>query len=412
MGLEIRAVVFVAAMMNSMYSHSPPSHKDPYAKLTTTSCIINPTDSSQTSCCKIGSTCGSKCSDSQQECNATTTITSAGSTITSVSPACCGRQCPQTSMFGCPQSLGNGCCSYGSTCAPERRCISTIVESSSQSAIVTQIPDGCTTSQIKCESSLGGGCCAVTQSCVKVDEGARCAEATITPTGSGLVAVEGDKELGAGAKAGISVGVIVVAGLVIGGVTYFCLRKRRRRSEMGSGSVRPAVVPGAVIGSGGGGGGRDMSDLNSDVYSRPGGLPGVAQDYFGPEPQMGPYSDAPHDELSPGTTPGVGERGGVPVVPHGPGDIAVPVEIDSGVPGPGSSPSPQPGSAVPSSPVGEGTPRFLTPSSHVAVAGTFELYGSSPDVDGSSPYVPSPGTQGGSPFGEGPSPSPGEGRRG
>ena len=164
---------------------------------------------------------------------------------------------------------------------------------------------------------------------------------------------------------------------------------------------------GAVIGSGGGGG-RDMSDMNSDVLSsRPGGLPGMAQDYFGPEPQIGPYSDA-HDQLSPGAERGGG--GGVPVVPDGPWDIAVPVEIDSGVPGP----SPQPGSDVPSSPVGEeGAPRFQPPSSHLAVAGTFELYGSSPDPSGDvdrTPYVSSPGTQG-SPYGEVPSPSPGDGRR-
>lgn len=167
-------------------------------------------------------------------------------------------------------------------------------------------------------------------------------------------------------------------------------------------------VVGAVIGSSAGGG-RDMSDLNSDALSRPGGLPGVAQDYFGPEPQIGPYSDS-HDQLSPGATPGT-ERGGVPVVPHGPSDIAVPVEIDSGVP----LPSPQPGSAVPSSPVGaEGTPRFQPPPSHVAVEGTFELYGSAPDPSGDldvTPIVPSPGTQV-SPFREVPSPSPGEGRRG
>lgn len=205
-------------------------------------------------------------------------------------------------------------------------------------------------------------------------------------------------------------GVIVIAGLVIGGVTYFCLRKRRRISEAGSTGHRARPTMGTVIGSGGGGGGRDMSDMNSEALSRPGGLPGVAQDYFGPAPQIGPYSDA-HDELSPGTTPGA-DRGGVPVVPHGPSDIAVPVEIDSGELGR----SPQPGSGVPSSPAGEeGAARYQPPPSHRAVEGTFELYGSSPSPSGDgdvffTPYEPSPGTQV-SPYGEGPSPSPGDGQR-
>jgi hypothetical protein len=53
---------------------------------------------------------------------------------------------------------------------------------------------------------------------------------------------------------------------------------------------------------------------------------GLVQDYFGPAPAVGPYSET--HNTSPMTTPGV-DRGGVPLQPHGPGDIAVPVEIDS-----------------------------------------------------------------------------------
>lgn len=313
-------------------------------------------------------------------------------------------------MFGCPSSFGNGCCSYGSTCAPSGQCVSTIQESTTEPDVVSRVPDGCTTSQITCDASLGGGCCAVTQSCVRVDDRVRCAEVTITPTASGITAVPAaENELSVGAKAGISVGVIVVAGLAIGAATYLCLRRRRRRSEAASSSVnpRPRNVIGALIG---GGGGRDMTDLNSDSVSRPGGggggvgLPGVAQDYFGPDAQIGPYSDAQQDShFSPGTTPGATDRG-VPVMPHGPGDIAAPVEIDSRSP----QPSPQPASTVLASPESEVThssynnlsnsgPRFQPPPAHVAVEGTFELYGSYPDPDPDpaevgnlTPQVPSP----------------------
>ncbi|KAM7195434.1 hypothetical protein V8F20_007493 [Naviculisporaceae sp. PSN 640] len=359
-------------------------------------CIFSPGNLKEAACCKIGTTCGSECPESKIECLSPTTATGTdGGVFTTGIPACCGRRCPQTSMFGCPSSLGNGCCSYDSTCAPGGKCISTIQSSTTEPALVTPIPEGCTTSQITCASSLGGGCCAITQSCVMVDNGVRCAEVTITPTGSGISAAvppDSRTELGTGAKAGIGVGVIVIAGLIVGGLTYLCLRQRRRRqSEAASSSAnpRPRNVVGALIG---GGGGRAMTDLNSDSVSRPGGgLPGVAQDYFGPEAQIGPYSDAHHDQLSPGTTPGAGERGGVPILPHGPGDIAAPVEIDSRAP----QASPQPAS-----------------TGHVAVEGTFELYGSDPDPppENLSPYVPSPSVaeSGVSPGGRSlPSPSPG-----
>ncbi|KAM7221073.1 hypothetical protein V8F06_003458 [Rhypophila decipiens] len=373
-------------------------------------CIVNPSDSTKPGCCKIGSTCGSPCSESAVACVSPTTFTSAGTTSTSLVPACCPRQCPQTSMFGCPESLGNGCCSYGSTCAPNKKCISTIQESTTESAIVPLVPDGCTTSQISCAPSLGGGCCAVTQSCVRLegDPPVGCAEVTVTPTASGITAVPtADAGLSAGAKAGISVGVIVIAGLVIGVATYMCLRRRRRRRSVAASSSanpRPGNVVGALIG--GGAGGRDMTDLNSDSVSRPGvGLPGVAQDYFGPDPQLGPYSDAHHAQLSPGATPGAAERGGVPIMPHGPGDIAAPVEIDSR---PAQSPASDERGNNNTNHDNNGS-TFQPPPSHVAFEGTFELYGSDPDPPRESvtPYIPSPGSHV-SPSGETiPSPSPG-----
>jgi hypothetical protein len=122
-----------------------------------------------------------------------------------------------------------------------------------------------------------------------------------------------------------------------------------------------------------------MSDEASDVVSsgRLGGRPrGLTQDYFGPAPAMGPYSET--HSTSAVTTPG--ERGGVPLQPHGPGDIAVPVELDSRL----------------GSPRTEGAPASLrsTPGvggSHVVDNGDYEryeLYGS--EAGQLSPYLPSP----------------------
>lgn len=102
---------------------------------------------------------------------------------------------------------------------------------------------------------------------------------------------------------------------------------------------------------------------------------GAAQDYFGPAPAVGPYSET--HSTSAVTTPGL-DRGGVPLQPHEPGDIAVPVEIDSRL-----SETPKPAEAVIrpgrsasyDSYYGDGHERY-------------ELYGS--DVGQISPTLPSP----------------------
>lgn len=247
-------------------------------------------------------------------------------------------------MFQCAESFGGGCCSYGSTCASGGLCISTLGPTTTP--LLTPVPDGCTTGQISCPASLGGGCCADTQSCTLIDNRAHCADAVLqTPTGGGPISViEDDPGLSAGAKAGVAVGVVVGCGLILGAATWWCLRRRkeerrRRQSEGGGGGgsgsprPRPANVIGRVVGGASGSGrgrGAEMTDeAFSDMMSRSGS--GVVQDYFGPEPAVGPYSDTSPHSASAVTTPGPEqrERGGVPLQPHEPGDIAVPVEIDS-----------------------------------------------------------------------------------
>ncbi|AEO62309.1 uncharacterized protein THITE_2060551 [Thermothielavioides terrestris NRRL 8126] len=301
-------------------------------------CIVNPATTTIGACCHLGSTCGSPCNATEYACKSTQTLTTSGTTTTTVIPACCGRRCTVSTMFACASSFGTGCCPFGAVCGSSNHCLTTLAPSQSTSLPIA--PPGCTTSQISCPASLGGGCCAATQSCTFVaGAGARCAETPpAAPTGTGGVTVveaDGDGSgLGAGAKAGIAVGVVVGAGLVLGAATWVCVRRRRgsRSGDVGesagSGSRRTAGLVGRVAGGGGGGAGtgREMSEENSDMASRSGRLAGLAQDYFGPTPAVGPYSDT--HGTSAVTTPGM-DRGGVPLQPHEPGDIAAPVEIDS-----------------------------------------------------------------------------------
>jgi hypothetical protein len=124
----------------------------------------------------------------------------------------------------------------------------------------------------------------------------------------------------------------------------------------------------------------------SDVLSRSGRGSGLVQDYFGPGPAIGPYSET-QDGTSAVTTPGL-ERGGVPLQPDGPGDIAVPVEIDSRLREPTDVPSdlavtPPTGSAAVARPYSEDygqEERFELDATEVGQI--------SPGLP--SPYTPSP----------------------
>ncbi|KAK3945830.1 hypothetical protein QBC46DRAFT_61453 [Diplogelasinospora grovesii] len=357
-------------------------------------CIVNPSTTTAAACCSIGSNCGSPCSASEYyQCDSTATITTGGSTTTSLVAACCPRVCTSTSMFGCPDG---GCCSYGFICGSNKACIATATSSSSVSPVVSAVPPGCTTSQIACASSLSGGCCAVTQSCTLVSGKAACA--ALTPTGSGITPVpSGDGGLSTGAKAGLAIGVVAIAGILIGAATWWWVRRRRQREQSeGSSSRRPRPngVSGAVIG----GGGRDMSEVQSDILTSPGGqLPGITQDYFGPDAAVGPYTETDHHNPSTGTSPGVDrDRGGVPLQPHDPNDFVVPVEIDSRIrerpPSIQHTPEQEAAQAVGRA---DGQPPPQPPQHHMATQGgthafgPYELHGSDLTPNQASPYTPS-----------------------
>ena len=147
---------------------------------------------------------------------------------------------------------------------------------------------------------------------------------------------------------------------------------------------RPTGVTGVVLG-----GGQDVSDIaTTDVFTPAAPLPGLTHDYFGPDPVVGPYSEA--RDASTGITPGVHQdRGGVPLVPHGPSDIAAPVEIDSTVRQPQPSP-PVEARTQSSRSVGRSTSGSAAPQLGDTIDERFELYGSEVMPDAPVPDFPSP----------------------
>jgi hypothetical protein len=121
--------------------------------------------------------------------------------------------------------------------------------------------------------------------------------------------------LSTGAKAGIGVGVAVGALAIIGALMWFFLvhRPRARQSSKAT-SVPPAAMSQA-----------SKSERNgAPPRPSPGRQASQPSDYFGPAAESGPFTE---DHNSPAMSPG--SNRGVPATPQSPGDIAVPVEIDS-----------------------------------------------------------------------------------
>ncbi|KAH7262040.1 hypothetical protein BKA59DRAFT_505085 [Fusarium tricinctum] len=313
-------------------------------------------------CCPIGSNCSndSPCGSTAYFC--TRTVTSGG-TATALQ-GCCDRKCPRTSLYLCPSSLGGNCCGYNSECRAGGNCAST--KAASRTDLLSPIPSGCTTSQHKC--SDGAGCCDNDQDCTQVSGEGYCAQAT--PTGSGVTIVDdndndddSDDGLSDGAKAGIGVGVVVGTGIIVAGLAWMCLRKRRQQ--------RTATGPSASGDVDGSGPPRDtMTDI-SGSHART----GLTRDYFGPDPAAGPYTEQASSRV---TSPG--REAAVPMHAQGPGDIAAPVEIDSttregsDLLSPMSSPS-----------------LYQTPLSET-MNGRFELYGNESAITPGRPLsiVPTP----------------------
>lgn len=184
---------------------------------------------------------------------------------TTISSTCCPRSCTATSQYLCASAYGGQCCNYDQGCASNSQCIATSTSSSIASNTGTATGTG--------------------------------------PTGSSSASSSSSSGLSIGAKAGVGAGVAVGALVVVSGFLWFCLAHRRR-------AKRAAAVPA-------------MSQGSDSGAKRPsGGRSG--SDYFGPAAAVGPFTEH-HDSTA--TSPGA--RSGVPVSPQSPGDIAIPVEIDS-----------------------------------------------------------------------------------
>ncbi|KAH8671131.1 hypothetical protein BX600DRAFT_434257 [Xylariales sp. PMI_506] len=289
-------------------------------------------------CCGMGANCDTGCPTDFYRTNTTSTVvttitpTSTGtgtnvllaSTETVTTSVCKSRLCDTTGYL-CASQFGGNCCVNGQTCVTNG-CQGVIT---SQPTLVSTF-NGCSaTNDFPC--SVGGGCCATGQTCTSTSDSFYCA-GTASPPGGLNVTTSGGGGLSQGAKAGIGVGVAGAAAIVIGGLTWFCLRQRRdarSRAQDPSAYDRTQTghtpTPGAGTGGGGGGVGA-MSEVSGP--SRGGAhhvhQSGLAYDYFGPAAVPGPYTQVE------GHTPDALEHG-VPVRPQGPDDIIAPVEIDSGL---------------------------------------------------------------------------------
>ncbi|KAJ1326702.1 axial budding pattern protein 2 [Microdochium nivale] len=280
-----------------------------------------------------------------------TTSTKIDQLITaSVSPGCGSRPCGRSS-FLCQGQFGGQCCGYGSVCGSGSLCIADVT--ASVPPVVNTKPAECdATTLFACiPGNRTAGCCKHGQTCVGNDF---CSGQPALPTGIDGTLETPPSELSSHAKAGIGAGVAVGAAVVIGLLTWFCVRRRRearaasRRQSTATGSHLPP--PNHTTRHHGGGGGAASGTISPDLYpgsrqeramsdvSGPtsggmsGGRPplhqsGLVYDYFGPDAVHGPYTEdagAPYPE---GVVPGRTLSRGVPPVPRGPSDISTPVEI-------------------------------------------------------------------------------------
>jgi hypothetical protein len=113
--------------------------------------------------------------------------------------------------------------------------------------------------------------------------------------------------LSTGAKAGIGAGLGVAALFAVALLLWFCVL--RRREAMLSQKADSNPDPGPA-----------MSQVSGSAGPK---APSQAADYFGPAAVAGPFTSG---HASTVTSPG---GHAVPLSPQGPGDIQVPVEIDS-----------------------------------------------------------------------------------
>lgn len=294
----------------------------------------------QVGCCGFGTNCDAQCTSTLYRTNASSTFevtttlpppttTASGATTTgdesviigtTTSPyvGCATRPCA-LSAFQCPSSMGHGCCNNDQVCGSNSVCLAP------STTVATDVPTrGCSGTPSATDCVDGGGCCLRGETCVNVDGTPGCSGTPIVDGPAGANTTTVDRGLSQAARAGVGAGVAIAAALVIGAVTWFCIRRRRR-----------ALTDGTRTRTGGGrtpapGGGNDAATNAEGTMSETSVVParsrlhrhGMVYEYLGPTAVAGPYTD--HD--TPVRAPETHDRG-VPGVPDGPGDISRPVEI-------------------------------------------------------------------------------------
>ncbi|KAK7908201.1 hypothetical protein PG985_015504 [Apiospora marii] len=305
-------------------------------------------------CCSIGNKCD-ECDEGYILINMTETatfdvtvglvsgkntapiVTQSYSETTKESFGCTPRKCA-VSEFQCAPSLGGGCCGFGNPCLTGGSC-GVAITAPPTGFVPTA--NGCPSrNQFSCPASMGGNCCFNGQTCVLSGSTQACAGQATSPPGTEITYTGGG--LSQGAKAGIGVGVALGAAVIIGIVTWFCLRHRRAAAASRRNTPYPSQHgyhsvdqggPQAGLGPAGGAGATDvMSDISGPSRAGP-HRTGLVYEYFGPAAVAGPYTQ--QDGETPHTPRGMWDRfapsapvrRAVPVQPEGPGDIAPPVEL-------------------------------------------------------------------------------------
>ncbi|KFG81269.1 hypothetical protein MANI_024084 [Metarhizium anisopliae] len=157
-------------------------------------CFVN--KSNEAGCCAIGSNCpdDSLCKSDFYYCTTTLTLSGVTAGGNSTTKGCCGRQCPQTSYYLCPSSLGGKCCPFDADCQAGGNCV---MKRTASSTPPTTTPTTTTPSDA-------------------------------CPTCSPVASVIEFDGLSSGAKAGIGVGVALGTSLLIALLVSIFVVYRRR----------------------------------------------------------------------------------------------------------------------------------------------------------------------------------------
>ncbi|KJR80500.1 uncharacterized protein SPSK_05114 [Sporothrix schenckii 1099-18] len=296
-------------------------------------------------CCNYDQTCASnsQCFSTSQPPSRTQTGATATDTsgLVSALPSGC-----TTSQIACPQSLGGGCCALGHTC--------TVVSSTIFCASATgATTSGLTTTDTSSKSLSAGAKAgiavgavigaaalagAAAWACVRhrnAKRGSVRRDSSLPPASFGTHDYD-DLQSQPHNEPQMHQPQLRQQGMIdgLGGMSAAAsspatrswrhpLAFRRNTASTGVGGSAAAYSnSGDGAAADGTGMGTPAMPTGSEADAR---LPGLTQDYFGPNAVPGPYTVA-QSAVAPGNN---GVVGGVPMQPQGPHDIVAPVEIDS-----------------------------------------------------------------------------------